>query len=215
MDYLEWENYYLRILEDFGFDRKGDEESARILDETLGGSRVSDEELETLLRGQDVIVVGNASSARREVEGKKGILVAADEATSILLKIGRRPDMIVTDLDGDVSDQIRSNLEGSIAVVHGHGNNIPAVKRWAWEFRGHTVATTQSRPSGRLRNFGGFTDGDRAVFLADHFGARKISLVGFDFENPSEKDRDKETKQRKLDWAYILIQSLGRDELNL
>ena len=61
----------------------------------------------------------------------------------------------------------------------------------------------------------GFTDGDRAVFLADHFGAARIRLVGFDFETPNAKDRDLRLKQRKLDWAYILLGSLERDDLEL
>ena len=34
-----------------------------------------------------------------------------------------------------------------------------------------------------LQNYGGFTDGDRAVFIADHFKAKKIFLIGFDFND--------------------------------
>jgi len=143
------------------------------------------------------------------------VLVTADEATSVALAQGLRPAVLVTDLDGDVADQVRANLEGTMAVVHGHGDNGLAVRKWAPEFRGSTVATTQSRPVGGLVNFGGFTDGDRAAFLADHFGAKAIHLVGFDFQNPNAKDRDRETKQRKLDWSYILLGSLHRDELGL
>src|SRR5438552_2479210 len=128
---------------------------------------------------------------------------------------GLLPAILVTDLDGTVTDQVKANSEGAIAVIHGHGDNGPAVRQWAPRFSGATVATTQSRPLGGLRNFGGFTDGDRAVFLADHFGAARIRLVGFDFEHPNAKDLDRRTKQRKLDWAYILLGSLHRDELEL
>ena len=34
---------------------------------------------------------------------------------------------------------------------------------------------------GKVHNFGGFTDGDRCVFLANHFKAKKIILLGMDF----------------------------------
>ena len=43
------------------------------------------------------------------------------------------------------------------------------------------MATTQSAPFGEVHNFGGFTDGDRCVFLADHFAATRIILCGFNF----------------------------------
>ena len=32
-----------------------------------------------------------------------------------------------------------------------------------------------------VHNFGGFTDGDRAVFLAVQLGAKKLILAGMDF----------------------------------
>lgn len=215
MDFETWEPFYLRILADFGFSRTHDEAVATELDHLLGGKRVSDSELRQLLRGKEVTVAGNGPNVADEIERARGVLVTADEATSAALTNGLRPAILVTDLDGIVADQVKANQEGTVAVVHGHGDNGPVVRAWAPRFSGRTVATTQSRPTGRLRNFGGFTDGDRAVFLADHFGAGRIHLVGFDFENPNEKDRDKRTKQRKLDWAHILLSALGRDELEL
>ena len=41
--------------------------------------------------------------------------------------------------------------------------------------------TTQNYFSSELFNFGGFTDGDRAIFLAFYFQAPIIGLIGFDF----------------------------------
>ena len=41
--------------------------------------------------------------------------------------------------------------------------------------------STQAKPMGKVNNFGGFTDGDRCVFLANHFKAKKIILLGMDF----------------------------------
>ncbi len=215
MDFATWEPFYLQILEDFGFSREADEAVAKELDRILGGQRAGADELRSLLEGEAVVVAGNGSHLARDLARAKGVLVTADEATSVALAEGRRPAILVTDLDGDVEEQVKANAAGAIAVVHGHGDNGPAVRTWARKFHGVTVATTQSKATGRLQNFGGFTDGDRAVFLADHFGAEEIHLVGWDFDRPSAKDQDPRLKQRKLDWAYILLQNLGRPEIGL
>lgn len=215
MDYPSWEPFYRQIVEDFGFSVAEDEAVAAELDRILGGVRVEDEELRDLIAGEIVTVAGNGTDLPNQLPRAQGLLLTADEATSVALRQGLRPAILVSDLDGDVEDQIRANAEGTIAVIHAHGDNGPAVRRWAPRFTGRTVATTQSRPAGRLRNFGGFTDGDRAVFLADHFGARAIRLLGWDFDHPSAKDAPAEVKRRKLEWAYILLQNLGRPELEL
>ncbi len=215
MDFETWQPFYEQILKDFGFSREKDEAVAVELDKILGGNRVPDSSLRKIIRGKEVTVAGNGPNLEEEIGEARGVLLTADEATSVARGKGLVPAILVTDLDGDVADQVKANAEGTIAVIHGHGDNGPAVREWAPRFSGATVATTQSRPLGGLRNFGGFTDGDRAVFLADHFGAARIQLVGFDFERPNTKDVDRRTKQRKLDWAYILLGSLDRDELEL
>ena len=215
MDYETWDPFYRRILEDFGFSRLEDEAVAAELDRLLGGTRASQDDLRAVLRGKDVTVVGNGPDVDAELTEPRGILITADEATSVAVAKGFAPAILVTDLDGTVADQVTANAAGTLAVVHGHGDNLDAVSTWAPRFRGRTVATTQSRPVGRLENFGGFTDGDRAVFLADHFGAARIHLVGFDFERPNPKDADATRKRRKLDWAYILLSNLQRDDLDL
>ena len=212
MRYEDWEPFYLQIIEDFGFSREADEEIAAELDRLLGGTRIGEADLRALFSGQVVTVAGNAPSLAEDLKAAEGVLVTADEATSVALERGLHPAVLVTDLDGRMEDQIRANAAGTVAVVHGHGDNGPAVRTWAPRFTGRTMATTQSRPSGRLANFGGFTDGDRAVCLADHFGAKEIRLAGWDFERPSPKDGDAQLKQRKMDWAYILLQNLERPE---
>lgn len=215
MEFEDWEPFYVQIVDDLGLSRDDDEAVAAELDRLLGGTRVSPDELRAVFRGKTVTVAGNGPSLAEDLAHVEGVLVTADEATSTALANGLSPAVLVTDLDGEVAGQVRANAEGTIAVVLGHGDNGPAIRTWAPKFSGRTVATTQSRPSDRLFNFGGFTDGDRAVYLADHFGAREIRLAGWDFEHPSVKDDDPKRKQRKLDWAYILLQNLERPELEL
>ena len=55
----------------------------------------------------------------------------------------------------------------------------------------------------KFKILGGFTDGDRGVFLANHFNAKKIILFGMDFGNQigkfsNTKRADREMKLKKL-----------------
>ncbi len=90
---------------------------------------------------------------------------------------------------------------GSIVVVHAHGDNLDALNRYVPQLE-RIIGTVQCRPPPGLYNFGGFTDGDRCVFLAKELGAASIKLVGFDFEDESVTPR----KKRKLAWAKRLIE---------
>lgn len=209
MRFEEWEPYYRAILADFGFDEGRDARVAGRLDEVLEGERVGEEALEALLRGREATVLGNGPDLAAQVAEARGVILAADEATSVAMAQGVRPHIITTDLDGRVEDQIEANRQGTIVLILGHGDNGPAVERWAPRFRGPVMAMTQGRPSGALHNFGGFTDGDRAVFTAHHFGATSIRLLGFDFDRPNPKDAPREVKLRKLRWARELIRALG------
>jgi uncharacterized Rossmann fold enzyme len=215
MLYDEWEVYYQLILEDFGFDRQKDELSARLLSEKLVGLETTLEELGDLINGRAVTVAGDGPNLEDETDKAKGVLIAADEATSVLLEKGLVPDVVMTDLDGRIEDLVAANERGAIAIIHAHGDNLDAIRQHAGSFRGKIMGTTQSLPSGKIFNFGGFTDGDRGVFLADHFGAEEINLIGFDFDNPREKGKNVEMKKKKLNWAYVLINKLPSEKIIL
>ncbi|MFQ5919150.1 MAG: 6-hydroxymethylpterin diphosphokinase MptE-like protein [Thermoplasmata archaeon] len=210
MEWAEWEPHYLKILQDFGFDRRRDEEAARILDALLPTPRAGPEDVWNRLHNRVVTVLGNGPNLKAELERAEGRIVAADEATSVALRGGLRPSVVATDLDGQVGDQIEAQRRGALVVIHAHGDNVEALRRWTPSFGPLTVGTTQAEPLAGIHNFGGFTDGDRAVYLADHFGAKEIRLAGFDFDRPNPKDRPTETKLRKLAWARRLLEDLGR-----
>ncbi len=209
MEFREWDPLYRQILREFGFSREQDERAARLLDTLLPPDRVDPSELRQSLEGRVVTVLGNAASLRDELNLARGTLISADEALSVAREGGVRPDILVTDLDGRVEDQLQAHRDGTVAVVHAHGDNVGALRRWAPRFTRRTVATTQARPFPGVFNFGGFTDGDRGAFLAAHFGAREVRLVGFDFERPNPKDAPEEEKRRKLAWAERLIALLA------
>ncbi len=215
MLYDEWEHYYRLILEDFGFDRQKDEQSARVLSKLIDGEEASEEDMRNLIRERLVTVAGDGPGLEDGIDGIEGVVIAADEATSVLLENGVVPDVVMTDLDGRIEDLVNANERGAVVVIHAHGDNQDAIRRYAGQFKGKVMCTTQSLPFGKIRNYGGFTDGDRGVFLADHFGASRIKLVGFDFDNPREKGKDLEMKKKKLNWAYVLINKLPSEKVIL
>jgi len=203
MNFADWEPIYREILKDFGFDRSEDERSANILSELLGKRSPSTQKLHKLLHQKSIIVCGNAPSLKEELESvdvSNRITIAADGATSVLLEHAVLPDVVVTDLDGNMNDIVSADRLGSIIVVHAHGDNIPAVKRYV-PLLNHAIGSTQSVPLKNVHNFGGFTDGDRCVFMAHHFGAKSVTLLGFDFEDAGVSP----AKKKKLQWAKRLI----------
>lgn len=204
MNFNLWEPIYLEILKDFGFSRERDEESAVVLSGLLHKPEQSLNDAARIVRDSDVVICGNAPSLAQELEAlpRQGLVfIAADGATAVLLKEDIVPGIIVTDLDGPFEAILQANRMGSIVVVHAHGDNLDSLKKYVPELRS-VIGTTQSNPLENVYNFGGFTDGDRCVFLAKHLGAASIKLVGFDFEDQSVTPR----KRKKLAWAKKLIE---------
>jgi 2-amino-4-hydroxy-6-hydroxymethyldihydropteridine diphosphokinase len=203
MEFQSWEPIYTEILEDLGFSCARDEEAAFLLSRLLKDKKGDMAKAAHRLYGRAAAICGNAPSLAVEFESLQGCdlaFVAADGATAVLLSKGVVPDIVVTDLDGPF-DAIRSaSAMGSLIVVHAHGDNLDALQRYVPQLE-RAVGTVQCQPPEGLYNFGGFTDGDRCVFLARALGAASIKLLGFDFDDPGVTPR----KQKKLLWAKRLI----------
>ena len=210
MNFREWEKFYYKILKDFGFSEKSDARAAEILNELLKPADAGI--LRKKIEGRRANVYGAGPSLEKLKKFPRGVNIAADGVTSFLLEQDIIPDIIVTDLDGKIIDLLRANREGSIAVIHAHGDNTAELKKYVRKFK-NCIGTAQCKPFGSLHNFGGFTDGDRAVFTAEHFKAKKIMLCGMDFHSEIGKysfSKDSEAKRKKLCWAEKLINYLRR-----
>ena len=203
MEFEEWEPYYQKILEYFGISREDDEKAARILASLI--TRDDCLLLSSLCRDQVVTVCGNAPCLPYELDQVEGTIFAADAASHILRNHGMTPDAVFTDLDGADEDYLAMNNQGTIMVIHAHGDNIPQLLYWVPLFPGPVVGTTQSRPVPPLHNFGGFSDGDRAAFAADALGAERIVFVGFDLDDTKVGPM----KRGKLKWARLLLRQIG------
>ncbi len=165
-----------------------DQKAADLLSTLMVGNFAPLDRLKAEVVDRRVIVFGAGPSLEEDVMRlrktsllERFCLISADGATSALLEKGSiRPNVITTDLDGRVEDQIHASKKGSITVIHAHGNNIPLLNRYVSKFR-NRLGSTQVEPRRGVYNFGGFTDGDRAAFLSVELGANMLVLAGMDF----------------------------------
>lgn len=207
MKFEEWAPYYKAILEDFGWTPEGDEEAARIMAPLLPDPAPVLRRLRKLIKGRDVLVCGKAPRLKQDLKGidrSRYTVIAADGATSTLLEAGIVPDVIVSDLDGSHPDLLKANGKGAIVLAHAHADNIPAVRELVPKLK-DVIGTTQARPFDHVYNFGGFSDGDRCVFLAKELGAASITIIGFDLSDTNVTPK----KLKKLKWARRLLGDLG------
>ncbi|MCL2032525.1 MAG: DUF115 domain-containing protein [Methanomassiliicoccaceae archaeon] len=202
----DWEPIYNEILEDFGYDPLTDESSARMLKALMLNSYlISDDDV---VMQRKATVFGNSDDLKKDIASAapRGTLIASGSSVAVLREMSVAPDIVVTDLDGEIGPQIEASKKGAVTFIHAHGDNTHLIQRYAQDFLGPVVLTTQSRPDNVVSNYGGFTDGDRAVCIARHFGAKEILLLGFDFSTPSSKEgSDRMIKAKKLWWAKKII----------
>lgn len=218
MEYPAWEPTYRAICTDLGLDPAQDEEAVRVLRAVTPNLDLTDEDGIAPLMQPTVTVCGAAASLEEDLRRLPpvGTVIAAGSAVGRAAAAGCPPAIVVTDLDGDLGPQLAASAGGALTLILAHGDNMDLLRTAAPLFRGPVVLTTQGPPRGIVLNFGGFTDGDRAVCLARAFGARRIRLVGFDFDHPYPKEgSDPARKRRKLAWAQRIIFGPGRADLVL
>ena len=207
----EWAPIYGAIRSSFGYDEAGDqyardELAARLPDSVLGLADLPD------MSGQSVAIAGAARRLRHELStaAEAEVVVAASSAARVLDEAGIAIDLVVTDLDGTPETAVALAEAGTPVAIHAHGDNRALLGRWVPAFPPESIfPTTQTRPIPRVENPGGFTDGDRAAFIAAACGGRRFRFPGWEFDDPAIPL----AKRQKLDWAerllYWLEQRLG------
>ncbi|ELZ10402.1 6-hydroxymethylpterin diphosphokinase MptE-like protein [Natrialba aegyptia] len=206
MEFDCWNPVYEQIRREFGYERSGDERARDVL-----ASLTTPFDLDALssIDGAVVAIAGAGPSLETDPELERAraadVVVAASTAVDVLASNGIEVGCMVTDLDKNPETVRRLTADGVPVAVHAHGDNMPAIRRvvpdCADEF---VLPTTQVKPRGPVRNFGGFTDGDRAAFLADHLGAARLDFVGWDLDDETVSSM----KARKLAWAERLLRWL-------
>jgi uncharacterized Rossmann fold enzyme len=144
--------------------------------------------------------------------------IAVNGTCSLFYQLRIRPQIVVTDLDGDWDAIVWAIKQGAVTLIHAHGDNLEIIKAFFKNFRKELQSkfvwgSTQNDLKTDLFNFGGFTDGDRAIFLCFHFQTPLIGLIGFDFGEKIGKystlnlylNKDILKKQKKFKIALSLI----------
>ena len=193
-----WNSRYSEIIKEFGYSKKLDFESALLLSLLLK-KKATTKRLESMIKGRTVFVIGAGPSLLPSIaflKKFKATVIAADSAIQPLIEHKIRMDIVVTDLDGDNDSLKKIGKTNSLVIVHAHGDNIASLP-FVFNFK-NCIGTTQTKPFGKIENFGGFTDGDRCVFLANHFKAKKIVLFGMDFGSKIGKYSKTKYSERKI-----------------
>ncbi|ELZ93006.1 hypothetical protein C440_11921 [Haloferax mucosum ATCC BAA-1512] len=205
MRYSHWEPVYEQILDDFGFDKTGDETARDVLArlvEPFDRDRLDWD-------GKTVAICGAAPTLPNELDRLDAVdvIVAASTAADVVRDAGYDLDLMVTDLDKNPRTAVELTEGGTPVAAAAHGDNIPAIRKWVPKFEtDHVLGTTQASPVGPVVNWGGFTDGDRAAFIADELGASRLVFAGWDFDDPAVDA----AKAEKLQWAARLLRWLER-----
>ena len=121
----------------FGYSTQKDREATLVLRGLLTGVASPLQRLRSLVTGKDAMVFGagpslesNLSSLTSAGLEKLFTIIAADGATTAFLEKSIIPHIIVTDLDGCLDDIIEACKRGSSIIVHAHGDNVDALRKW-------------------------------------------------------------------------------------
>lgn len=212
MEFSEWEPVYEAILADFGFDRAADERAR-----DMAAKYATPVDFDALAAEVGVAGAGTAAivGAAPSLSGELAsfdpetvdAVFAASTAGDTLRDVDLPVDCLVTDLDKNPETAARLTREGTPVAAHAHGDNVEMIRRFLPEFdAASTLVTTQAEPVDAVYNPGGFTDGDRAAFLADALGAGELRFLGWEFDDPAVGPM----KAKKLRWAERLLFWLER-----
>lgn len=190
---LEQEDYE-KIIKLLDINPRTDKKATIILHKKLDEEKVNKSllKLEKCLKNATVFIFGAGPSLENSIEQVKSFMVnnqtpikiiAVDGAAKALLENDIAIDVIVSDLDGSIPALTRSHeFNKTILLIHAHGNNIPSLTKVSKLLqKDNVIGTTQISETLKVKNFGGFTDGDRAAYLASNMAAEVVVLFAFDF----------------------------------
>lgn len=234
--YDEFHHWYLKIIKDFKFNSKKDEEArdllSGILREKENGwelDQILDSFRQTINAKKSILIFGCGPTLEETLdhilkEGERKILedslILAADGASVLLREKEIPiTAIFTDLDGISLKEFRS---AQFNIIHAHGDNIEKLKEFKQAIinKKLIIGTTQVKPLYNVLNPGGFTDGDRILFFLKPLISIEhvLFLIGMDFNdivgkyskpNLEHSQKADNVKKKKLDYAFKLVKWLN------
>jgi uncharacterized Rossmann fold enzyme len=200
--------FYGEISSTMGYSRESDEisrdELSFLINEKF--AKPFDEAFNDLclrFRGKNSIVFGAGPSLENDIMGlypvarkAKNLIIAADGAADLLLNANIVPHITVSDLDSCSEQTLVSLSKERSLFVHAHGDNTNLLKELVPKMGSNLLGTTQVSSIKKVRNLGGFMDGDRACYLATYFEPQMIVFAGMDFQYLPQTN---EFQRRSLD----------------
>ncbi|MFX1516486.1 MAG: 6-hydroxymethylpterin diphosphokinase MptE-like protein [Promethearchaeota archaeon] len=228
MNWLEWKKSYIKIMDKLDFDKVADIQSVKLLETYFANSFPAKKEKILLklnmIQQKPVIIAGAGPSLKEDFSRlfmdsyantflSNFHVITVDGATTLFKQENVVPSIVVTDLDGDLAAISWAIQKGALTLIHAHGDNQQQISFFFKNYsniisQNDVWGTAQCDPGRYLFNFGGFTDGDRAIFLAFHFQTPLIGLIGFDFgtrigeystlNSPLQKKKSKKLAKFKI-----------------
>jgi uncharacterized Rossmann fold enzyme len=174
-----------------------DKEASRLLNSLLPGKEKAEDTilLRRTLIGKYVFVCGSGPTLEADIKAlkeaylhkeKRHVFIAANGSGKALFEAGILPEIEVSDLDRFPESVLANNRKGTITLVNAKADNtelrefVPKLK--------NPIGTTCGEAFGKLHNFGGSTEMDRCVYLAERFQAGIIILAGMDYEEGTARE---------------------------
>jgi hypothetical protein len=217
---MEFDHQYWDAIRELEIDLKKDGKATQILDKILKKEDIK--HLRNALHSKTVVVYGCGPSLENDVNKiwdaglhKHLTHVAVDGAVKALLQYRILPKVNVTDLGGDLRWILKANEYGCNTIVHARDKNIDSMVKLLPHFKGRVYGSTHTKPTSKVHNFGGFTDGDRALSIVWHFKPRFTILCGMDFGHVIgvySGKYDPVTKPRHMRVGKKLIEDIAKKQ---
>ena len=172
------------------------------------------------LRNSNKVVIIGAAVEKKELENLEldnTAMIAADGSVGAVIDF-EGLTCIVSDLDGGKHIDLAASKNQRF-IIHAHGDNLSRwqkiIKQWSnYATPPEVILSHQTNEIIKgMYNFGGFTDGDRAICFALWAGVdvSNISLIGFSTQKIGEWSgtTNQKTKMKKLSWMRKVLAFLG------
>ena len=105
MKFIDWFPYYQNVRQQFGYSTEKDQEAANVLSKLIKRKALDIKLLKRKIAGRHVLAIGAGDSLISNIKfikkNRKFVKIVADSATHALIENHIKPDIVVTDLDGD------------------------------------------------------------------------------------------------------------------
>ena len=184
-----------------------------------GRDKTLDDICQILTSSKRVLIVGAAAQkeALEKISLEDACIIAADGSVGALEDY-QKLVCTVSDLDGGAHIDSAAS-KGQRFIIHAHGDNH---NRWEnilakWSDLPEPPELVLSHQTNEtfsgMKNFGGFTDGDRALCFAIWAGVKiqNIELIGFSTDKIGEWSgvTNKQKKLKKLLWMEKIVSMLN------